>query len=69
MSHSISQKKVNMADKPLKVEQLFLESSIEIAKLVYDHCQIFSRHQIYRIGDNFSCSRNFKAGDFQQTEP
>ena len=45
MYNYIRQIEVKMADEPLKVEQPLLESSSEIDKLVYDHYQIFPRHQ------------------------
>ena len=51
MSSFISQNEVNMAKKPLKVEQPLQEGSSEIHKLVYDLYQIFPRHQNYRDGD------------------
>ena len=56
MSSFICQNEVNMAKKPLKVEQPLVESSSEIHKLVYDLYQIFPRHQNYRDGDNTSLS-------------
>ena len=56
MSNFICQNEVNMAQKPLKVEQPLLEIPSEIHKLVYDLYEIFPRQQNYRDGDNFSFS-------------
>ena len=69
MSSFICQNEVNVAKKPLKVEQPLLESSSEIHKLVYDLYQIYPRHQNYRNGDNFSFSRILSDEEFQLTDP
>ena len=53
MSSFICQNEVNMAKKPLKVEQPLLESSSEIHKLVYDYTKDSPDTKITMMGTIF----------------
>ena len=69
MSSYIRLNNINMANEPLKGEQLLLESSSEMDKLVYDQYQPFPRLTNYSVRDKPSCSRISSDGEFQLTEP